>query len=483
MKVQLITDRKSLEEAKVTVFPVFEGEAENDIKFVADYLKENPKFGKLYETEWLVMPNQSCLLIGLGKREKFNFQLCQNFAGTAVKFLLYKAKEATIIPPVVDNMITKDKIIYALVLGAQLATHNMAYKYKTENEPVKFLNIQIYLEKAGGEEKIALKKAEIIAEAMNMARTLGDMPSNEMTPTYFVSVAKKIAKELKVTVVSEAAAVKMGMGGFTSVAKGSDEPSFMVAVEYIGDRRSKEKWGLIGKGLTFDSGGISIKPDNGMHEMKYDMSGAGTVLACMQAISQLAPKINVVGICAVTENLPSGKALKPGDIVKLYSGKTTEVLTTDAEGRMVLADALTFAQKDFKVTKMIDVATLTGAVIVALGDWTTGVFSNNPDLEKELIEKGAEVGEKFWAMPMDEEYDELLKSDMADFNNVGIGGSMRSAAGAIAGAKFLEKVIKEDIPWVHLDIGGTAWDSKPKPYRGAGATGVGVKTLIELIMK
>lgn len=482
MRIQLITDRKSLEEAKVTVFPIFEGEATNDIKFVADYLKENPKFGKLYETEWLFTPNQSCLLVGLGKRETFSFQLCQNFAGTAVKFLLYKAKELTIIPPLALNL-TKDKIIYAIVLGAKLATHNPAIKYKSENDPIKLANIQIYLDKAGGEEKIALKKAEIISEAMNMARTLGDMPGNEMTPTYFVSVAKKIAKELKVTVISEAAAAKMGMGGFTNVAKGSDEPSFIVALEYTGDRRSKEIWGLIGKGLTFDSGGISIKPDNGMHEMKYDMSGAGTVLATMQAISQLAPKINVVGICAVTENLPSGKALKPGDIVRLYGGKTTEVITTDAEGRMVLADALTYAQKDFKATKLIDLATLTGAMIVALGDNTTGVFSNNPALEKELIDKGKEVGEKFWGMPMDEEYDELLKSEIADFNNVGTGGSMRSAAGAIAGAKFLEKAIEENIPWVHLDIAGTAWDSKPKPYRGPGATGVGVKTLIELIVK
>lgn len=482
MRIQLITDRKSLEEAKVTVFPIFEGETTNDIKFVADYLKENPKFGKLYETEWLFTPNQSCLLVGLGKREKFNFQLCQNFAGTAVKFLLYKAKELTIIPPLALNL-TKDKIIYAIVLGAKLATHNPAIKYKSENELIKLANIQIYLDKAGGEEKIALKKAEIISEAMNMARTLGDMPSNEMTPTYFVNLTKKIAKELKVTVISEDAATKMSMGGFTSVAKGSDEPSFMVAIEYIGDRRSKEKWGLIGKGLTFDSGGISTKPDNGMHEMKYDMSGAGTVLATMQAISQLAPKINVVGICAVTENLPSGKAFKPGDIIRLYGGKTTEVLTTDAEGRMVLADALTLAQKDFKATKLVDLATLTGAVIVALGDYTSGVFSNNPALEKELIDKGKEVGEKFWGMPMDEEYDELLKSEIADFNNVGTGGSMRSAAGAIAGAKFLEKAIEENIPWVHLDIAGTAWDSKPKPYRGPGATGVGVKTLIELIVK
>ncbi len=225
------------------------------------------------------------------------------------------------------------------------------------------------------------------------------------------------------------------------------------------------------------------KAGNGEDERRYDRHGAGTVLASMQAIARLAPKINVVGICAVTENLPGGRAFKPGDIVRLYGGKTTEVLTTDAEGRMVLADALTLAQKDFKATRLIDLATLTGAVIVALGDYTTGVFSNNPDLEKELIEKGREVGEKFWAMPMDDEYDELLKSEMADFNNVGTGGSMRSAAGAIAGAKFLEKAILENIPWVHLDIGGTAWDSKPKPYRGPGAIGVGVKTLLELIVK
>lgn len=485
MKIQLVTDKDTLNEAKVVALPVFEGEPiETTYQLVKDYLSENKKFGSLYETQFLFDPVKSFLLVGAGKREKLNFQICQNLAGTVSKYLISKCKEVVFMPPQLENL-SADKIIYALGVGAELAAHDPSRRYKSETEPILLLTFQIYLEKAGGEEKSAIRKATVVAEAMNTARLLGDMPASEMTPTYFITESKKIAKEnkLKITIINEAQAKKMGMAGFTSVAKGSDEPSFVVVLEYLGDKRSKEKWGLIGKGITFDSGGISIKKDDGMHEMKYDMSGAGTVLATMLAIANLEPKINVVGVCMVTENLPSGKAFKPGDIIKLYCGKTTEVLSTDAEGRMILADGLTLAQKDFKATKLIDLATLTGAVIIALGDFITGVFSNNLDLEKKIIEKGNNVGEKFWAMPMDEEYDELLKSEIADINNVGIGGSMRSSAGSIAGAKFLEKVIENNIPWVHLDIAGTAWDNKPKPYRGAGATGVGIKTLVELLIQ
>lgn len=424
------------------------------------------------------------LLVGIGKREKLNFETCQNYAGTAVKSLLAKSGGAVLLMPQSEN-ISRDQVLYALGLGAEIAAHDSSLSYKSEKQEIKLHSVQIQIDKNQKTYQEILKKAVIVAESINLARLLGDMPGNEMTPTYFLSQAKKVTHEgrLKLNVIDEKKAKKMGMGAFCAVARGSDEPSYLLALEYHGNLRSKEKIGLVGKGLTFDSGGISLKPSSGMHEMKYDMCGAANVLGTMQAIARLKPKINVISIMAVTENLPSGKACKPGDIVKSYCGKTVEVLNTDAEGRMILIDALTLAQKDYKATKLIDLATLTGAMIVAFGDYISGVFGNNTEFVQDLVKAGKSVGEKFWEMPMDEVYEEMIDSDMADMTNVGHGGSMPGAAGSITGAKFLEKVIEKDRSWVHLDITPTAWDLKRRPFRGPGATGVGVKTLVELVTK
>jgi len=487
MRVQLIVKPKSFTGFPFLALPVFEGEKlEFDDSIVRLFLKDNPKFGKAYETQELYTPKQKILLVGAGQVEKFNFEICQNWAGTIARSLLLKTKEITILPPKTKN-IDSPRLLEALILGLELAIHDPSLKYKTEEiekSQVKLKNAQILVESAQSKYQDALKKSLTISRAINLARTLGDLPANDMTPTYFLNMAKKVAKthKLKLTVTSEKTAKKMGMGGFVGVSKGSDEPSFMIALEYKGDPKSKEKWGLVGKGLTFDSGGISIKPGVGMHEMKYDMSGAGAVLGAIQAMAELKAKVNVAVVCAVTENLPGGRALKPGDIVKTYSGKTSEVLNTDAEGRLVLVDALTFAQRNLKATKLIDLATLTGAMIVSLGDYITGVFGNNPGFSTKLIRAGALVGERYWELPMDEDYNEMIKSDLADMANLGHGGSMPGAAGSITGAKFLEKVIEGGRPWIHLDIAGTACDLKPKPYRGPGATGVGIKTLIELCL-
>lgn len=252
------------------------------------------------------------------------------------------------------------------------------------------------------------------------------------------------------------------MNAFCGVAQGSDEPSYMIAIEYTGNIRTKEKWGLVGKGITFDTGGLSIKPESSMVEMKYDMLGAATTLAAIQILSKLKAKTNVVAIMAVTENLVNGKAQKPGDIVKTYSGKTAEIINTDAEGRLVVIDGLTYAQKDFKANKLIDLATLTGAMIVALGDFITGVFSNNEEFQNQLIDAGKQVGERHWPFPMDEEFNEMIKGEFGDLTNLGHGGSMGSrTAGSIAGAKFIEAGVENNNPWIHLDIAGTGWDMKP----------------------
>ncbi|MDO8570538.1 MAG: leucyl aminopeptidase [Candidatus Daviesbacteria bacterium] len=489
MKFQLATEAQS-SKTGILVLPIFENDPSTGStsslqvdsgqksEIVNDYLKENPKFGKKYETELLYSTSEKILLIGVGKREKFNFEICQNFAGLAVKSLLNKTTEMILFLPDVSF-----KKVEAAVLGIEIASFNTVEKYKSEKQEIKLENIQIVVEKTQNDYMDELKKAQIVAESINLARTLGDMPSNEMTPAYFLKEARKIAlqNKLKLTVINEKKAQKLGMGAFVGVAKGSDEPSYILSLEYLGNIKSKEKLALVGKGLTFDSGGISIKPSSNMHEMKYDMSGAAIVLGVVQAVAKLGLKTNVVGVMAVTENMPSGKALKPGDIVKTYSGKTVEVLNTDAEGRLVLFDALTFAQKDLKSTKIIDLATLTGAMVISLGDFMSGIFGNNPEFILKLIKTGREVGEKFWEMPLDEEYEEMLKSDIADLGNIGRGGSIPGAAGSITAAKFLEQAIEVNKTWIHLDIAGTAWDLSSKAYRSKGATGVGIKTLIELI--
>lgn len=482
MKVTIVSKPISSVAEDYLVLPVFENDKPQFNGLVGEFLNENPKFGKVYETQLLYSPKRKILLVGAGKKERWDFDRMQNWAGTAAKFLLTKTKEAVLVPPLIETL-SPDKMLEAIAIGLNIAESDPTQKYKSEKSENKFISVQILIEKVVKEHKEGLKSGNVLAEAINLVRTLGDMPANDMTPSYFLSVTRKIARanKLKLSVLNEKQAEKKSMGAFVGVAKGSAEAAYLIALEYGGDSRSKEKWGLVGKGVTFDSGGISIKPGEGMGEMKYDMCGAAAVLAAMQAISQLELKSNVVGVMAVTENLPSGKALKPGDIVKMYCGKTAEVVNTDAEGRLLLADGLTMVQKDFKATKLIDIATLTGAIIVALGDFYTGVFGNDPKFAQDLIMAGSRVGERYWQLPIDDIFDEMIKSHFADMTNIGHGGSNPRAAGAITGAKFIEKVVENGKSWLHLDIAGTAWDMKSRPYRNPGATGVGVKTLVELI--
>lgn len=483
MKIQLVTKPFSDLKGETLILPMFEGfQVDFNFPEVKAFLKFNPKFGKSNEIQFLVSQDQKLLLVGAGKQSDFSYGKLQDWAGTGVKTLLSKTDNISLVLPTTPDL-SFEQAAEAVAIGTQIATHDLALEYKSEKEPNKLKNLQIVVEKNDRAYSEGLKRGQVLAESINLAKRLGDLPPNVMTPSYFLKAATDVAKgsKLKLTVIDEPKAKKMGLAAFGAIAAGSDQPSFMIALEYLGNIKSKEKWGLVGKGVTFDSGGISIKPGNGMHEMKYDMCGAAVVLAVMQIIARLGLRVNAIGVCAVTENLLSGKAVKPGDIIKSYSGKTAEILNTDAEGRVVLIDGLTLAQKDFKATKLIDLATLTGAMIVALGDYTTGVFGNDSKFAQSLIAAGAGVGEKFWEMPMGQEYDEMIKSDFADMTNIGHGGSMPGAAGAIAGAKFIQQVIEDGRPWLHLDIAGTAWDMKPKPFRGPGATGVGIKTLIELI--
>lgn len=479
MKIQLST--KPLTEIKdYLVIPIFEGEGvELKDENIQEFLKENEKFGKPFESQIFYSKNRKVLLLGLGKKEKFNYSVLQNFAGAAARQLVPKTKQMAILLPKSD-LLTAEQMGEAVAIGVELGSFDGSKAYKTEKQPDKLTTVEVLVERAERGYQDGMKKGVVIADGINLARRLSDMPANEMTPTYFLNEAKRVAKEakLKITILDEKQAKRRGMGAFCGVAQGSDEPSFMIVLDLNADIRSKEKWAFVGKGITFDTGGISIKPDNGMWEMKYDMSGAADVLAAMYIIGKLGLKVNAVGVMAVTENLPGGRAQRPGDVVKTYSGKTAEIHSTDAEGRLVLVDALTYAQKDFKATKLIDLATLTGAAIVALGHTYTAAMGNNEEFTKKLIEAGKKVGEKIWELPMDEEYDDLIKAPFGDILNI---GNQPRVAGTIVGAKFLEAVIEDKRSWVHLDIAGTAWTTKPSPFLSQGATGAGIKTLVKLV--
>jgi leucyl aminopeptidase len=309
---------------------------------------------------------------------------------------------------------------------------------------------------------------------MNVARELGDLPGNICTPTFLANEARKLArthKTLTAKILSEKQMADLGMGSLLSVSAGSKEPAQLIIMEYKGAAKSQRPHVLVGKGITFDTGGISLKPGGGMDEMKFDMCGAASVFGTMNAIVELEPKINVVAIVAAAENMPSSTATKPGDIVTSMSGKTIEVLNTDAEGRLVLCDALSYAER-YKPQSVVDIATLTGACVIALGGHATGLFSNNQQLTEDLLAAGSTSGDRAWQMPLWDDYKKQLKSNFADLANIG-----GREAGSITAACFLS-YFTESYPWAHLDIAGTAWLSGASK----GATGRPVPLLTQYLL-
>jgi leucyl aminopeptidase len=325
------------------------------------------------------------------------------------------------------------------------------------------------------------ERGRVVGESVNFTRDLANEPGAYMTPTIMAERAQEIANQfgLEIDVLDQARMEQEGMGALLSVARGSDQPPKMMVLKYLPEGKTAVEDGedylaLVGKGITFDTGGISIKPSENMELMKYDMTGGATVLGVMRAIAQLKPPIPVLGVVPATENMPSGKATKPGDVVRAMSGKTIEVINTDAEGRLILADAVSYAKK-LGATRVIDMATLTGAVSIALGDVNTGILGTDQTLIDEVIESGREVGEKFWQLPLDKEYTKQIKSDIADIKNVG-----GRKAGTITAAAFI-KEFADGISWAHLDIAGTAWGDEAKPFRAKGPTGVAVRALLNFI--
>ncbi len=417
------------------------------------------------------------LVVGLGKEEP-NRELFRKAGGTIASLAMKsKVQELLLVLPdlACDMVEMTEGVSEGLVLGAYRFK-----KYKTKNDPDRsgemLKQAALYTSDSKGLGR-ALKLAEIGSQAACEARDMANEPASHWTPVHFSEYGRQLAAAhgMTCTVLDQARLKKLGLGGILAVNQGSACPPEMVILEYA-VKPSAPTLLLVGKGLTFDSGGISLKPSAGMEEMKYDMCGGAAVLCAMQAIAQAKLKgLNVVAIVPATENLPGPAALKPGDVITQYGGKTVEVVNTDAEGRLILADALAYGIKKYKPDMVIDVATLTGAVIIGLGHHRTGLLSNNDDLCERLLAAGERSGEPLWRLPLDAEYTKQLKSEIADLKNVG-----KKDGGTITAAAFLKEFVGET-PWAHLDIAGTAWDFTEKSYIPKGPSGIAVRTLFDFI--
>ena len=422
------------------------------------------------------------LVVGLGDQKKMNTQSVRRASAIAARSLQQTgAHQVALALHFEEGKIELDNGVRAEVEGALLGLYTFR-KYKqsdTNGNGQGVTRINLLGAHANGSKlDQAMKQGIALAEATNFARDLVNEPPNVLTPSELANRASAMARQsgLECEILDRPEMQKLGMGGLLGVAQGSVEPPKFIILRYRGATRNGEKGiALVGKGITFDTGGISLKPAERMHEMKGDMAGAAAVIGAMYAIAALKPAINVTALVPTTENMPGGTAYRPGDILRMMNGKTIEIVNTDAEGRLVLADALSYAVKE-GLSPIIDVATLTGGIVVALGAVMSGLFSNDEALGKEIIAAGQVAGEKFWPMPLDDEYEELIQSDIADIKQTG--GRYASSATA---AKILEH-FAGDSQWAHLDIAGTDFVDATKPYQEHGATGVAVRTLAELVL-
>jgi len=421
------------------------------------------------------------VVVGLGKRKELTpeniriavAEACRTLGKKGIKVVATVALGAGF--EKISPLSSAEAITEGAILGAYSFRKHITKK--TEEGSVDRLTIVDRSRVAVGAIEQGIVEGKIMAEATNLARDLVNEPANFMTPSQMASEAKKVADKfgLQLQVLEREEMQKMGMGGVLGVAQGSIQPPKFIVMKYKGRNSADTDIALIGKGLTFDSGGISLKPSENMGDMKGDMAGGASVIAAMSAIAQLKPRINAMMIVAATENMPSGSAVKPADVLTAMNGKTIEVVNTDAEGRLTLADALSYAVKQGS-KRIVDIATLTGACVVALGDVATGAFANNQSLVDKVIAAGDESGDKIWQLPMFEEYKTQNKSDVADLKNTG-----GRNAGAITAALFVGE-FSGDTDWVHLDIAGTSYLEKPRGYYCKGATGVPTRTLTRLVL-
>jgi leucyl aminopeptidase len=430
-------------------------------------------------------PAERVLLVGIGKREDYSMQGLRKAVGTAVREAeRLRVEDMSVALGHVERK-SEHMGSYFAARGAVEGAVLAAWDYrdlKTENpddDPVVRLRTLTLFAADDDEAEDMRSGADVgraVAEGENLARELAAKPSNVATPSHLARVARKIAEEggMDITVLGRAELKEGGFGGILSVAAGTDEEPQFIILEYNGGEPDARPIALVGKGVTFDTGGISIKPAAKMEEMKYDMAGAAAVLGAMQAVARLRPRVNVVALMPCTDNMVSGRAVKPGDVITMFSGKTVEVTNTDAEGRLLLADALAYAQR-YEPRAMIDAATLTGSVVIALGHEAIGLMGNNGDLIDQVRAIGERTGERCWPLPLWDPYRKQLDSDVADLKNVG-----GRPAGSITAGWFLKEFVG-DTPWVHLDIAGTAYRDEPVSYLRKGPTGVPTRLFIEWI--
>ncbi|HEY3928929.1 MAG TPA: leucyl aminopeptidase [Candidatus Koribacter sp.] len=476
--------------------PEFQTKSDSIAKAAADLVASKEITGRLFEVATLHRPDglkaRRLVVVGCGKAKSFTSYELRKVAGAAVRALKKSLKSIAIVAPeswsgsadpASQSTLIFERgglleVIKAIAEGAVIA--NTDYNYYHSDRKTQQIDELTILVPASADSKAleqAAKQGQIIGESQNFTRDLVNEPGNRMTPTILGERAKKVCAEvgLACEVFGADKLHELKMGAFWSVSQGSDEPPALIVMKYepAGAPQSPVL-GLVGKGITFDTGGISIKPADGMEKMKYDMAGGAAMIGTMRAIALLKPNVRVIGIVCAAENMPGGKAQKPGDVQIAMSGKSIEVINTDAEGRLVLADGLHYA-KQLGATHLVDAATLTGACMVALGGINAGIFANDEDYFNRFTKALKKSGEKMWRLPVDDEYKELIKSPIADIKNTG-----GRYGGAITAAMFLKEFVG-DTPWIHLDIAGVAWQEKALPWLAEGPSGIAVRSIIELV--
>lgn len=430
------------------------------------------------------IPAQYILLCGLGKSDEIKVEQVRRALGRGVirareMGLRTLATSSLMFNRSQEALLPLEELSRAIVEGTLLALYRFS-KYRSKEEinskHIKVLNL---VEEEACIEAITAgaEQARAIAESVYFVRDLVNHPANEMTPTILAKTAKDLSRKgkLRCSILSRRELERLGMGAFLGVARGSHEPPQFIIVEYRGGKKSDKPIVIVGKSITFDSGGISLKPGEGMGKMKYDMSGGAITLGVLKAVSMLKLPLNVVGLLPATENMPGGRATRPGDILRSMSGRTIEIISTDAEGRLTLADGLFYATR-YKPRCIIDIATLTGACVVALGSHAIGMLSNDNNLKEKFTKAGEKVWERVWEMPLWDEYYEQIKTPVADIKNTG-----GREGGMMTAALFLSKFV-EGYPWIHLDIAGVAWRDKDEAYIPSGASGIGTRLLIQFLL-
>lgn len=495
MKFHGITGKFTEANVKALVVAVFKGEKASSERLrefdkitgglVSEVMKAEEFKGDVGQTALLRFNPRGkvkatrLLMVGVGDKKDVKPHSVAVLAGTATRYLRQRNVRSFALLAHIDGPAAE--IAQNAVQGFITSQFEID-KYKTKDKNQKSVNTLVICVNGAetGDLKTGIARGEALGESINFTRDMANEPPNILTPTEMGRRAQEMAKELglKCQIVDEAEMTKMGMGSLMSVSLGSEQPAKLIVLRYTPERSTASNGdllGLVGKGITFDTGGISLKPGEGMEAMKYDMSGGATVIGTMRAIALMRPSVPVIGVVAAVENMPDGKASRPSDVVTAMNGKTIEILNTDAEGRLILADAVAYAEQQ-GATRIVDMATLTGAVIIALGDVNTGIMGNDQEFMDEIIECGQETGEGYWQLPVSPEYSKMIRSEIADIKNIG----PRGKAGTIMGAVFIQEFV-DKAKWAHLDIAGTAWADNPKPHQAKGPTGVAIRTLVSLV--